>query len=71
MVDIMSPKAYGGMKSDEYLALNPQGLVPMLVLPGGKALWESDVSASLYSAPMVHQSIVSKQGTLSKACNST
>ncbi len=45
-VDIVSPKVYGGMKSDEYVALNPQGLIPMLVLPDGKSLWESDVSVS-------------------------
>ena len=43
-VDIVSPKVYGGMKSEEYTALNPQGLVPMLVLPDGNSLWESDVS---------------------------
>lgn len=45
-VDVVSPKVYGGMKSDEYLALNPQGLIPMLVLPDGQNLWESDVIAS-------------------------
>jgi len=44
-VDIQSPKVYGGMKTDEYLALNPQGLIPMLVFPDGRSLWESDVSA--------------------------
>ena len=46
-VDVVSPKVYGGMKSDEYMALNPQGLVPMLVLPDGESLWESDVSISV------------------------
>ena len=50
-VDVVSPKVYGGMKSDEYLALNPQGLIPMLVLPDGQNLWESDVSISVRSAP--------------------
>ena len=44
-VDIQSPKVYGGMKTDEYLGLNPQGLIPILVFPDGRSLWESDVSA--------------------------
>ena len=45
-IDIESPKVYGGYKSDEYLALNPQGLIPSLVFPDGRALWESDVRPS-------------------------
>lgn len=45
-IDIESPKVYGGMKTDEYLALNPQGLIPALVFPDGQALWESDVRPS-------------------------
>ena len=45
-IDIESPKVYGGYKTDEYLALNPQGLIPSLVFPDGKALWESDVRPS-------------------------
>ncbi len=63
----MSPKVYGGMKSDEYTALNPQGLVPMLVLPDGKILWESDVSSSSPSVLQVLNSIASVQGTSSKS----
>ena len=43
-IDIQSPKVFGGLKTDEYLALNPQGLIPMLVFPDGNSLWESDVS---------------------------
>ena len=45
-IDIESPKVYGGMKTDEFLALNPQGLIPALVFPDGQALWESDVRPS-------------------------
>ena len=45
-IDIESPKVYGGMKTDEYLALSPQGLIPALVFPDGEALWESDVRPS-------------------------
>ena len=45
-IDIESPKVFGGMKTDEFLALNPQGLIPALVFPDGKALWESDVRPS-------------------------
>ena len=65
-VDIVSPKVYGGMKSDEHMALNPQGLIPMLVLPGGKALWESDVSASLYSAPCCIKALPASKAACAK-----
>ena len=40
---ITNPSALGGIKSDEYLALNPQGKMPLLVLPDGLALPESEV----------------------------
>jgi glutathione S-transferase len=42
-VAIESPKALGGLKSEQYLKLNPQGLMPLLVLPDGTALPESEV----------------------------
>ena len=36
LVDVVSPvDAYGGLKTPEYLALNPQGKMPMLVVPAG------------------------------------
>lgn len=38
----MSPQELGGLKSPEYLALNPQGKMPLLVLPCGTAIPESD-----------------------------
>lgn len=40
---IRNPSELGGIKSDEYLALNPQGKMPLLVLPDGLALPESEV----------------------------
>eukprot|EP00958_Prasinococcus_capsulatus_P011375 scaffold1129_cov376-Prasinococcus_capsulatus_cf.AAC.7 len=40
VVEVVSPAALGGMKSDEYLALNPQGKVPLLVLEDGTAIPE-------------------------------
>jgi len=42
---VESPAALGGLKSPEYLALNPQGKMPLLVLPGGQAIYESDTIA--------------------------
>ncbi|KAK9808948.1 hypothetical protein WJX72_006815 [[Myrmecia] bisecta] len=42
-VDITSPQTLGGLKSEQYLALNAQGKMPMLVLPDGTALPESEV----------------------------
>ena len=41
--DIKSPAELGGLKSDEYLALNPQGKMPLLCLPSGVNLPESEV----------------------------
>lgn len=48
-VDIQPPKLLGdkGVKSPAYLALNPQGKMPLLVLPDGQALPESQVSSRL------------------------
>jgi glutathione S-transferase len=42
-VQVASPADLGGLKSAEYLALNPQGKMPLLVLPDGRALPESEV----------------------------
>ncbi|KAL4440204.1 hypothetical protein ABPG75_003205 [Micractinium tetrahymenae] len=44
-VDIQAPKLLGdkGVKSPAYLALNPQGKMPLMVLPDGTALPESQV----------------------------
>ena len=40
-VDIISPMKIGGLRSEEYLALNPQGKMPLLV-DGDSTVWESD-----------------------------
>lgn len=47
-VDVVSPAELGGLKSDEYLALNPQGKMPLLVVDDGGAkvpIYESDAIA--------------------------
>ena len=49
---IIVPQVYGGMKTPEYLALNPQGLIPSLVFTNGGALWESDVSVFIILSNM-------------------
>jgi len=41
-IDIVHPQELGGLKSPEYLALNPQGKMPLLLLPSGEAFPESD-----------------------------
>ena len=41
-----SPADLGGIKSEAFLALNPQGKMPLLVLPSGRALPESEVIVS-------------------------
>lgn len=42
--DIVAPATLGGLKSEAYLALNPQGKMPLLLTPGpaGLALPESE-----------------------------
>ena len=41
-VKIVSPQELGGLRSDEYLALSPQGKMPLLVDDDGTSVWESD-----------------------------
>ena len=41
-VKIVSPQELGGLRSDEYLALSPQGKMPLLVEDDGTSVWESD-----------------------------
>jgi glutathione S-transferase len=45
VVDVASPAAVGGLGSDLYASLNPQRKMPLLVLPDGLALPESEVSS--------------------------
>lgn len=42
-IDIVTPQTIGGLKSPEYLALNPQGKMPLLVTESGWPLPESEV----------------------------
>ncbi|GMH55039.1 hypothetical protein TrLO_g10024 [Triparma laevis f. longispina] len=42
-IQVLSPMTeLGGLKSEEYLALNPQGKMPLLTLPSGLSIPESD-----------------------------
>ena len=42
-ISIQNPSEIGGLKSEEYLSLNPQGKMPLMVLPDGLAIPESEV----------------------------
>lgn len=42
-IDIVPPSELGGIKSEEYMALNPKGKMPLLITEDGIALWESEV----------------------------
>jgi len=42
-IDLKTPADYGGTSSPEYRALNPQGKIPVLILPDGRSLYESRV----------------------------
>ena len=39
---VVSPSELGGLRSEEYLTLNPQGKMPLLVEDDGTVVWESD-----------------------------
>jgi len=43
---ITNPSEVGGLKSEEYLAMNPQGKMPLLMTADGLALPESEVISS-------------------------
>ena len=43
LVDVKSPADFGGLASPEYRALNPQGKIPVLILPTGEAIFEAKV----------------------------
>jgi len=42
-IDIVSPAVVGGLKGETYLALNPQGKMPLLTIPGSDPIPESEV----------------------------
>ena len=46
-IDITSPKELGGLRSEQYLALNPEGKMPILVLPDGTVIPECEVRPPL------------------------
>ena len=53
---VENPSALGGLKSEAYLALNPQGKMPLLVVPSDDAddslaIPESEVICLLYTSP--------------------
>eukprot|EP00775_Hariotina_reticulata_P011007 gene11007-11161_t len=41
--DVVPPKALGGIGSEQYKSVNPENKMPILVLPNGTALIESEV----------------------------
>lgn len=45
-IDIASPAMLGGLGSDTYKAVNPQGKMPLLLLPDSSAIPESEVRTS-------------------------
>ena len=45
-VDVIPPQDIGGLKSADYMALNPQGKMPLLILPDGTSIPESQVIES-------------------------
>eukprot|EP00244_Chara_vulgaris_P010939 TRINITY_DN518_c0_g1_i1.p1 TRINITY_DN518_c0_g1~~TRINITY_DN518_c0_g1_i1.p1 ORF type:complete len:257 (-),score=51.33 TRINITY_DN518_c0_g1_i1:1086-1856(-) len=42
---LKSPADFGGLKSPTYLKLNPQGKMPILILPDGRIIPESEIIA--------------------------
>ena len=49
-IDIVTPALLGGLNSEAYLALNPQGKMPLLAFPAGDPIAESEVLT-----PPVHE----------------
>ena len=50
VISIKTPAAFGGLKSPEYLALNPQGKMPTLIFPaGGDPIPESEVPSHAFT----------------------
>eukprot|EP00953_Heterococcus_sp_UTEX-ZZ885_P014302 8121-Heterococcus_DN1.PRE.1 len=44
-IDVVTPMEFGGLKTPEYLAVNPQGKMPALITEEGDCFGESDVIA--------------------------
>ena len=47
LVTVVPPSNIGGLKSEQYLELNPEGKMPLLVLENGLAIPESDTISSI------------------------
>ena len=54
-IDIKAPSALGGLKSEVYLAMNPQGKMPLLTIPQGDPIPESEVPPS--QTPTTHMTL--------------
>lgn len=52
-IDFAKPADLGGLKSEAYLALNPEGKMPLLVTPEGEGIPESKVCISSNSSSLV------------------
>mmetsp|Transcript_46112 Transcript_46112/g.76214 ORF Transcript_46112/g.76214 Transcript_46112/m.76214 type:complete len:270 (-) Transcript_46112:351-1160(-) len=48
-IDIATPAHFGGIASDRYRALNPQGKIPVLILPDGTAFFEARIISGYIS----------------------
>lgn len=62
--DIVSPAAVGGLGSEQYMALNPQNKMPLLLLPNGQSLPESEVGAGEASLQPRSRNTSCSRGTL-------
>lgn len=49
-IEMAKPADLGGLKSEAYLALNPEGKMPLLVTPEGEGIPESKVRARISSS---------------------
>lgn len=72
-VDIQTPKVLGGLRSEQYLELHPGGKMPLLMLPGGQCLPESDVIANYIvdkyqSGPSFHASTPELRARANAVC---
>ncbi|CAD7927838.1 unnamed protein product [Amoebophrya sp. A25] len=59
-VDVKSPKDFGGLKSPEYLKINPQGKFPALILEDGSTWFESQVILELLADKFLRASAPAK-----------
>ena len=53
-IDMKTPGDYGGLNGSEYRRLNPQGKIPVLLLPDGTSFYESRVISSYIADRFSH-----------------